>query len=52
MRRIRRRLVVTGVSVDLYARVVKGEPLTGFGIDDRAKWLFLQLACARALYTL
>ena len=40
------------MSIGLYARVLPGEPLTGFGIDDRAKRLFLELACAKGLYAL
>src|SRR5437870_7049746 len=51
-RRIRRGLVVARVRVDLHAGVLVGERLTGFGIDDRAEWLLLELASAHALRTL
>src|SRR5881398_2971284 len=51
-RRICRRLVVARVRIDLHAGVLVGERLTGFGIDDRAEWLLLELASAHALRTL
>src|SRR5437868_5822692 len=51
-RRVRRGFVVARVRISLYARVLVGKRLTGFGIDDRAEGLFFELARAHALRAL
>jgi hypothetical protein len=45
----RARFVVAGVSVGLKARVFPGEALAGFGMDDRAERLVLELAGPQAM---